>query len=96
MSPIEKCWFLGAVTGTKLSVDGIWRDKELEALVVCHCASADQKLRASDLSDMCKQEPTPVHVMFQMRLLLCPADCTDELQELHIGRRLPLLAVQVI
>jgi hypothetical protein len=48
-----------------------------------------------DLSDMCKQVPTPVHAMFQVRLLLYPAGCTDELQELDRGRKLVLLAVQV-
>ncbi len=52
-------------------------------------------LHTSDFADMYKQVPTPLRVMFQVRLLLRPAGCTDELQELHTWRGLSLLAVQV-
>ena len=63
--------------------------------VVCHGTGPNQQLCACDLSDICKQVPTLMHVMFQVRLLLCFTRCTDELQELHRGGGLSFWAVQV-
>ena len=69
-----------------MSVISVGRDKELVVQVVCHGTGPNQQLCACDLSDICKKQvPTPMHVMFQVRLLLCFTRCTDELQELHRG-----------
>ncbi len=65
----------------------------MEVLIVSHGASPNRKLCLCDLPDMCKKVLTPVHVMFKIRLLMCSARCIDELQELHRGRGLFLLAV---
>ena len=74
-----------------MSVIGVERDKELVVLVVCHGTGPDQQLCACDLSDIYKQVPTPMHVMFLMFLvrLLCSTRCTDELQQLHRGGGCP-------